>query len=425
MKRIAVFLTLLLLASFAAQAAMELDAAYSREGMGRSWAQGYAPEEKGNTMTLHFPLRAEGVTGQLSARFRAVNQAGSPFVHAESSVRVAAQRGLYPLRFTLPLHPDRMNGLYACEIAVEGQDAAGRALTASFPLWIEIKGGQPLKEARPLEILELSLPEALRPGKTGSLALRLKNRSASQPLSGIAFTVSDASGEILPAGSDSLYVDKLMPGEEQALSLPLLALGSATARPHQLKAQLSYLSLKGERQKFSEQHTVQITHEIRLEHGAPGFPQRVRQGELNDFSLNLMNMGDGALKHVLLTVEMEGFDRQSVLVGEIPRDESRTAKAALRAGTDKLGEVAGRLLVSYEDAYGAEGSLEIPLSTVIEEKPAVKPPEEQETDEKRVEQKPLWLQILPWALVGVAVLALVVQGALLRGKMRKMEEDRL
>lgn len=424
MKRFAVLLTLLLLLCFAAEAALELDMDHRQEGMGRSWAQGYAPEEKGNTLSLYYPLKAAQAVGPLRASFKPLELAGSPFQQPVITTNVIPQRGLYPLRFTIGLHADRLNGLYACQIDIEGKDAKGQAIKQSFPLWVDIKGGQPRQEPRPLVLQDVSLTGPLRPGRQASLQLSLQNRSANLALQGIAVTVSDASGDILPVTSDSLYVDQLLPGQTQQLSMPLLSRGSAAATPHQLRLQLSYLDQKGQPVTFSEQHTLMIDHDIRLEHGAPSFPVRVRQGSLNDFSLNLMNMGDGVLKHVLVTLELPGFAPQSVLVGEIPMDESRSAKAALAASTEQLGEVTGRALVTYEDAYGTKGSLEVPVSTVLEEKPVVKPDEPQPEQAKQ-EPTPLWLEVLPWALAGLAVVAVIVQGVALRGKIRRMEEERL
>ena len=405
-----------------AQSAFHIDQDYRTTKMGRSWGQGYAPDITGNTMTLYLPVRSAQAVGTLTARWMVEQPLHSPFAENQVVAHAAGQDGLYVLRFALPLHADRQVGVYACRVQVEGKDKAGNPIREALPLELTITKGAPSADTAPLRVTRVDAP-ALKPGTTGDVHLALKNTTAAQQLRGLSITLSDAAGDVLPAGADTVYRETLAPGEEWQVSLPLTVLASATARPHQLQLTARFLDMEGKPRELTERHTVRIQHEVALHHGAPSFPARVVQQSVNDYALTLMNMGDGDLRHVTLTFDVPGFAQgQSVLVGEIPRDESRTAKAALTAGSNTLGDVSGTVTVRYEDAYGTAGSFTVPLQTTVEEKPApVAPPTLDEADK---EPTP-WTQWAPWGLAALLFAALVAQTLLTRRRIRHLEEDAL
>jgi hypothetical protein len=403
-----------------------LDVDRRLEGMARSWRQGYAPAVRGNTMTLHLPLRPGSAVGAINARLILPDGAGTPFEQAEIEQSVSANRDRsYPLRFTIPLFADRCNGLYACRAEIAGQDDDGKPLKTAFPVSIAIRDGVAEQEVSPLRIVSLLAEEGLKPGAEGTLTLLLRNTSATQEATDIVLSLADSAGQILPRGSDTLRLPRLLPGEEHSLAWPVTVLAGADARPYQVQVRLSYRDFTGTLQEQSEQFTLNVSHTIALHHSAPAFPAVVRQGSVSDYVVTLMNMGDGDLRHVLLTFDVPGFaSGQSVLAGEIPRDESRTVKAALTAGYDTLGDVRGNVRVRYEDAYGTQGAVDIPLTAVIEEKPAPAPAQEQ-APEQPLAKAPDAAAWLPWALAGALLLGFIAQSIILRRRIRCLEEEGL
>lgn len=408
--------------AWAQEAAFTLDEEYRDDGMKRSYRQGYQATVKNDELTLYYPLRTKGAVGEVRATLEVDNEYQMPF--AQKSVRktFAVKDGMALIKFTLPLHRSRSKGVYACTLKVEGKDAQGKPLNAAIALPLRIASGTAQKIPPLVRAIRVAPKEGgLRAGMESVLAITLKNESRTQEARGIAVAVSDAAGEILPAGADKVYVQALAPQQELALDFPIRIVASAQAKPHQVQLQFTYVDMEDAPVTRNEAHTVLIAQQSRLEYSAPVLPMRIQQGMAGDFAIELMNMGDGELRHVLLKFDLPGLAQgQSVLAGTIPRDENRTVKAALYAQADALGEKKGTVHISYEDVYGVPGSLEIPIATTVVEKPKQPPAA---ADAPAAKKGPAaWLA---WSIAGALLAGLLAQGVLLRRKIRRLEEQGL
>ena len=114
-------------------------------------------------------------------------------------------------------------------------------------------------------------------------------------------------------------------------------------------------------------------------------------------------------------------ERQSVLVGTIQPGETKQAQITLTAPKNALGESSGTVTVSGEDNDGNSVSFDLPVSLNVEE--AVK------TDvfdnQTAAKQKTPASVIILSIVCAVLVAALIMQSILLRGKLHRLEEDRL
>ena len=388
-------------------------------GMGRTWAQGYEPVTSSSAMTLHFPLSSEKNTGKVTATLRMKDEAVSPF-KGTMSAQYQLSDGLYRVALRLELRSDRVNGDYAAELLVSGQDEDGRALQSAFPLVIRIRDGRMPDEAPHPLISDVSA--SLSVGEDGALALALANPSRYAAMTGLTLTASDPMGDILPAGTDKLLLPDLLPGESADISVPLKVIPSASISLHQLQLTLTWVSL-GQSDTWTETFTITINQTMRLEHGNLGIPSSALQGNLSSLTLPLMNMGRGELRNVMATLSLSGItEGQSVLVGSIPAGESRDAKITFTPGKSVLGDVSGELLISYEDPWGNADSFSLPVSLTVEEPVTPVIATLAEGGEKTT---PTWLLPTLGGLSAALVLAMILQGALLGRKIRKLEEDRL
>ena len=397
-----------------------LDETAVLNGMGRSWAQGYAPVASGSAMTLYMPLTSARNAGRITVTLRMKDETVSPFKGSMSG-QYQLSDGLYRVALRLELRADRVSGDYAAELLVAGQDEMGNTLSGAFPLVIRVRDGlMPEEDAHP-RLTDLTADLAV--GENGTLTAALTNPSRYAGMTGLLLTVSDPSGDILPAGSDKLPLPDLLPGESATIEAPLTVAPGASVSLHQLQLTLTWSSL-GQPGTWTESFTLPVTQTMRLERGGLTAPSSVLQGNQATVSLPLMNMGRGELRNVLATLVLPGVtEGQSVLVGTIGAGESKDAKITFTPGKTVLGEVSGEVLVTYEDAWGNADKFSLPVSLTVEE-PA--PPPVTATLTQEIEKRsPDWLLPALGGLCGAMLLGLILQGALLGRKIRKLEEDRL
>ena len=400
--------------------AFRLDEDAILSGMGsRSWARGYAPEESNGNWIGYFPVASDRAMGELTAWLEPEREELSPFLPQELRVKLRPNAdGLWPLRLCYRLYGDRINGDYPAKLHLEGQDAEGTPLQTELSLVVRIRGG--LDDPAPVTA-ELSLLDAaLTQGELGSCTLRVRNASETAELTDLVLSYAESAGELLPAETDSLRLEKLLPGREQSVTLPITV--SAEARPgaHQLRVCLSYRSLRGEG-SAEALLTVPVVQTLRLEHGPVTLADSVIQGESAGISVELMNLGANEVKNLRMTLDLGDFVHgQTVLVGNLPGGESVTGKLAFSTAAAPLGRTEGTLTVVYEDAARGEASFSEPLHITVEAPVPIPVPATEQKDEGRT--VPLWLFL---AACGLLLAALLLQGVLLRSKLYKLEEERL
>jgi len=139
-------------------------------------------------------------------------------------------------------------------------------------------------------------------------------------------------------------------------------------------------------------------------------------------TLPLMNMGKADIINAMVTISLPGItERQSVLVGTIQPGETKQAQLTITVPNDAIGSYEGTVSVSGEDNDGNSVSFELPVSLTVEK--AVK------TDvldtQTEVKQKTPVSVIVLSIVCAVLAAALIAQSIILRGKLHKLEEERL
>lgn len=388
--------------------------------MSRSYLQGYEPVVSWDWLTLVIPIRSEKAVGNIQAELIAQNEEVSPFMTQNMSARgQRVEDGLWAVRFNLSLFSDRINGDYPCTVRISGTDADGRELTTDLPMVIHIRDGQTNNEPAQIAISDNS--SALNVGEDGMLSMTIANPSECIGLENLSLTISDPSGDILPKELDTLVLGDLMPGEGLNLSFPVTVLSSAKVTPHSLRFDFNGQSL-GQAAKLSVSYTIPVRQEIRLEQGGLRMAESVVAGDSITATLPLMNMGKADVVNVMVTISLPGItERQSVLVGTIQPGETKQAQITLTAPKDVLGSFNGTLTVTGEDNDGNSASFDLPVSLTVEE--AVKT-DVLDTQGATKQKTPASVIILS-IVCAVLVAALIAQSILLRGKLHKLEEERL
>jgi len=388
--------------------------------MSRSYLQGYEPVVSWDRLTMVIPIRSEKAVGNIQAELIVANEDISPFKPQSMSARTQrVEDGLWAVRFNLSLFSDRVNGDYSCTVRVTGADADGKELMTELPMMIHIRDGQTNKEPAQLAISDHG--SVLNVGEDGTLSVTIQNPSERVGLENLSLTISDPSGDILPKELDTVALGNLMPGESLDLSFPVTVLSSAKVTPHSLHFDFSGQSL-GQEAKLSVSYTIPVRQEIRLEQGGLRMAESVVAGDSITATLPLMNMGKADILNAMVTISLPGItERQSVLVGTIQPGETKQAQITLTAPKNALGESSGTVTVSGEDNDGNSVSFDLPVSLNVEEAVKTDVLDTQGTAKQKTPVSVIVLSIV----CAVLVAALITQSILLRGKLHRLEEERL
>ncbi len=417
MKKVICILLCLLLLGTLGISAVSLDEHALLEGMEFSWYQGYSPIIRHNTLYLHLPIREEAFAGEITADIALTDPHVFLLADPGKEVTVSPKNGIYPLVFRLSLEKNRRNGDYPAVITLKGKNAAGVEILETLPYVIRIRDGRESHES--FTPLITGVTGDLEPGREGLVSVTLTNPTTTLSMTDGELALEDPSGQILMAGADMISVPEVLPGQSVTVSVPVTVLGDAELLPHRLSVSLGYRILEREAQ-WTGQYTVPVNQNIRLEQGALQLPEAIA-GDLATLTLPLMNVGKGTLENVLVKLEMDAvLTPQSVLVGTLGPGETKQAKLTFTPGPDSLGTHSGTVTVTCEDAYGNPSTQVTALTlTVTAPIPANASSQTPETPKASP-----WL--LPLAILcPLLTAAWITHAALLTGKLRKLEEERL
>lgn len=423
MRKLRLFFTLSLLifalSCSASAADFELDEKAVITGMdGRSWYQGYTPSVQYSNFSICLPLRSEKASGVITATITLDDPDLLLFRSQPGTVRVSPNDGLYPVVLNIPLSPNRRNGDYAAKIMISGQTENGESVTEAFPYVIRIRDGYSNPEAL---VPKIKVSGDLKVGEECTLNLTIQNPTKSLSMTDCELTLTDASGEILMSGSNRMALPEILPGQTAEAAVPVTVKGNAAVEPHCFSLKLTYQVL-GEEKTWEETITYPVNQEIRLEQGGITLPSSAIQGELTTLSVPLMNMGKGDICNAMVSLEFpELIPRQSVLVGTIEPGATGQAKLTFTPAKDALGDYSGMVTISCEDPYGNSQQWQLPVDITIEAAPQTS---DTETDVQRV-TAPEWLLPLISVLCVILLVGMILQGALYRSKLHRLEEERL
>ena len=161
---------------------------------------------------------------------------------------------------------------------------------------------------------------------------------------------------------------------------------------------------------------------VELSYSGAILPKKVVQGNTQTVAVELMNTGKSTIYNCTLLFEVDKKQSGgSTFVGNIEPATSSTGTVNLRIDDDALGEVKGKITITYEDDYGEKYEETVDVSTVIEEKV-----EELKTDNEESEKKnPQWWLFLTLGLVVGGALGFGIPWFINDKKQRKEDNLRL
>jgi len=425
MKRVGtLFLMLLALCLLSAAALADsdlegfvLDEKYVMDNMDRSWYQGYEPIVSDGRVRICLPITSKTSDGKLTATLLFEDEEIAPIRSQYRSGTFHRSDGRFDVELVFKLSTSRVNGDYYGKILLEGKTKDNRYMYSEYPVVIRIRDGK--AEAFYPEISKVQAQ--LRVGENGEISAVLTNNGRYAEMTDILLTVSDASGDVIPAGSDTIKLGALKPGESALITYPVSVKPNASVALHALTFNLSYHAA-GKDEKWTESFTLPVSQQMRLEQGGVQMASTAVQGDITSVTLPLMNMGRGDITNAMATLSIPGVvERQSVLVGTIAPGETKQAKLSFTPGKNVLGDASGTITVTAEDAWGNSTGFSVPVELTIEEpvKLTASGTVEKESD------KPPYLTYVFIGASALLLIALILQGMIMGAKIRKLEEDRL
>lgn len=416
----AVFLALIFLPA-QAEEAFTIDERLVLQGMKRSWLQGYEPTINQNAMTFVLPILSSSASGSIDAEIILADESLSPFKLQTMKVKVQpSESSVWGVRFTLNLHEDRRNGDYAATIRITGKDRQGSVLQTEIPYTFRIRDGQPTREVIRLQIDKVD--SDFKVGEDGMITITLTNPCKTVPFEQPVLQISDSTGDIIPQRSGVMYLDDLAPGETVTVQFPMTVLPKASVSPHIIRLDMNWKAL-GQTAVQSENHTLPVTQEIKMEHGGLRMADSVVAGDAITVTLPVLNRGKASIIDVMVTLELPGVvERQSVLVGGIAPGETKNAQLSITPGKNLEGEFTGTITVTATDNDGNPAEISLPVALSVEK------PVQYDESSMQAAQEEQTSPIILYALAAGCVVLLItciVQGAVLRKKIRKLEEDKL
>lgn len=395
-----------------------LDDKTAIKGMdGQSWYQGYQPSVRYGNYTLCLPLRSETADGEITVSIALDDPDLSLFSRQPGTKTVSPRNGIYPLTLSLPLSANRRNGDYPATITIVGQTGTGESITTVIPHIIRIRDGLESSEAvHPV----VTAGGKLWVGEDSLFLLTVTNPTKTLSMTDCTLSLTDASGDVLMIGPDVLSFPEILPGKTAVLEIPVTVKGNAAVEMHSFDVKLSYQVLD-RAESWEQKISHPVAQEIRLEQGGIALPSSAIQGELTTLSVPLMNLGKGEIRNAMVSLEFPWMhQRQSVLVGTIAPGETEQAKLTFAPDRDASGTYSGVVTISCEDVWGNVWEQEEPVQITVEKAAAVTEP----TPEPVI-HTPVWLLPAVSVLCVLLFAGILLQGAILRGKLHKLEEERL
>lgn len=259
------------------------------------------------------------------------------------------------------------------------------------------------------------------PSQETTISVTFKNYSSQTSLSNIKFTFSDESGQIVPQGMGTQYVNKVTANGTYTWKIKVKASATAEVGEHKVVVSSEFEDKNFASYSGSDTLLIPVRQKTSLDYEGLSLPKKVVQEDTVTMDVNLMNTGKSNIRNAKINFDIDSLRTGGVLfIGEIPAGESKTGSANFQVDKEKLSDVTGTAALYYEDDFGESYTETINLSTVIEEKV-----EKPQTEEEEETKYPLWwLFLVVGVVVGGAVGAGIPIGIYSK-KQRKEDELRL
>ncbi|NBI86583.1 hypothetical protein D3Z47_10315 [Lachnospiraceae bacterium] len=430
--------------SVGADGLVSIDTDKKYEGMNASFAKGYMPSIKKDTMNLVVPFVAQtalmGDALYVGVSFE--REENSPFVYQNYRKRVKkSDKGVYLYRCKIKLRKGRVNGQYPLYLTV-GAQVENEVVSQQFTVYVEISDGKPTaffqespeKEAGVAEDDGLGVQGAgqaeeadgknakathqprvllvqgnakgmlLQAGSSASWKITAKNCSSSQDIENIKVTLLYEGAELL-FEKQAWYFERAAAGGSMDLSQEVTALTKAAAGQAAVQFLFEYEDKDGNAYNTTETAHLSICQVQQAQLANLSFPEGIYEADTDMLSFQVQNTGLAVLYNVRVRMEGTGlFPEKELFLGNLDPGMSADGEIQVFAGTldmdadgnfaedgyEKYGETTGKVYFSYEDGEGSVTQQEFLFHTEIKKPEMV----ELKVEKQKEETNQWWITIL-------------------------------
>ena len=433
------------------------------KGMNASFAKGYRPVIKKNTMYLVVPFLAEELAKEegLLVEVSFEREENSPFYWENYKKTVwQSKKGVYLYKCRIKLKKERVNGQYPLHLIV--RPALSEAAQAQdFIVYVEITGqkdsslktgsddmdldggikGRDSADAKEPEEEILHQPkimltknslqgETLEAASSVNWMLSAKNCSANREIENLKVTLLTESKDLV-FEKKSWYFERISAGGEADLSQEVEVGAKALPEPVAVQLQFDYEDAKGTPYQLTESLLVFVHQAQRAELVNFVMPESIYESDTEPVAFQVQNTGLSVLYNAKLQLEGQGLFAQEVFLGTIEAGTAKDGEMQVFAGTlamgengdsidetaEKYGSVTGRVVFSYENEQGEVTRQTQEFLTAIKKPKTV----ELEIEEETEQTNQWWITAV--AAVILALLLVIVWLSIRLGGYRRMRRE--
>lgn len=322
-------------------------------------------------------------------------------------------------------------GRHELSFSAEYENTSGAPFSATASVFAEVE--KPAETTTKKPAADNSAPRLIvtgyevengfvSPGERAKLTVTVENKSKTKAIKNVLFTLTDGEKEIVPDGTGTLFVDLIGAGKSRTLTFSLTAVHSARQGRHELSLTAEYEAPDGSPLSADASVYADVRQEASLDYSGAVLPKKAAQGETVTLGINLMNTGKSEISNVKIDFEIDGFTSGGAsFLGTIPAGEGKPCSVNLQVSKEKLGEVKGKIIFTYEDGFGEKFTKEQTVSALIEKKAETTKADTAEKEKKN----PQWWAFLTGGVILGGGAAFGAFFAMQSRKQRRKDEETL
>lgn len=208
-------------------------------------------------------------------------------------------------------------------------------------------------------------------GEQFDVKFTLRNTSDEEAVQNIQISISDTAevGKLMPAnnGSNTLYIAKIGKGETHTETISMQSAPDTEAKAYTLQLDFSYEGASNVASyTATETIAIPILQRIRIKVDEPTVYDDPWVGQSCALYFALYNMGKAPIYNCMVDVEGEGLAMEETYFGGTVAAGS-TMRADFSIIPSVGGDIAGEIVITYEDVYGEQMEERLPLNLFVNE----------------------------------------------------------